>query len=118
MARVLIVDDEVIFLNVIPRLFRSQGWDLITSNKPLEAAERLRGETFDLLITDYRMPNMTGLELIEVGIKANPQLRVIIITGNEHDLQGHEIPEQTTVISKPFNNGDLLATAKLHLGTL
>lgn len=77
----LIVDDDEQVLNVLARLLAEEGYHISTASDPLTALNLLRASPFDLLITDYQMPEMTGLELIRDARQLYPDLAAILITG-------------------------------------
>lgn len=77
----LIVDDDEQILKVLARLLAEEGYHVSTASDPLTALSLLRASPFDLLITDYRMPEMTGLELIRDARRFYPELVAILITG-------------------------------------
>jgi len=73
--KVLFVDDEPNILNAYSRIFKNDGLELYFANNAQDALEKLEQNSVHLVITDYRMPGMNGLELLEeirkkwVGIK-------------------------------------------------
>lgn len=77
----LIVDDDEQILKVLARLLADEGYHVSTASDPRAAYSMLRASSFDLLITDYRMPEMTGLELIRDARLLHPDLAAILITG-------------------------------------
>ena len=77
---VLAVDDEPANLRMLERLFR-RDYRVLTATTGQEALEILKREDVSLIITDQRMPGMTGTELLRQSLKANPQTVRIILTG-------------------------------------
>lgn len=78
----LIVDDDELVLSVLCDLLAREAWHHIsTATDPRTALELLRNEPFDLLITDYRMPGITGLDLIREATRLQPDLIGILVTG-------------------------------------
>jgi two-component system cell cycle response regulator len=87
-VRVLLVDDDANFRAWLSLLMRRAGFAVETADSGVTALERLRTGTFDLLISDYEMPKMNGIELIEV-VRATPQLAhqyAVMLTSHE-DLE-------------------------------
>lgn len=78
----LIVDDDEMVLSLLcDVLSRENRYRISTATVPRKALELLRNEPFDLMITDYRMPEMTGLDLIREAKRLYPDLIAILITG-------------------------------------
>jgi len=84
-SKILIVDDDPFFNKTLSNYLRRFDYSIETSSSSEDALEILKGETFDLIITDYRLPKMNGLELIE-KIKIHCNTPVILIT-NYSDIK-------------------------------
>jgi HD-like signal output (HDOD) protein len=85
MKRVLFVDDEVNVLQGLKRMLRSIGtdWDMTFVDSPAQALEVLdNGPPFDVIVTDIRMPEMTGVELLQVVMKRHPETVRFAWTGH------------------------------------
>jgi CheY-like chemotaxis protein len=63
--KVLLVDDEKDFLDVMAERMRNRGMEVKTASSPLEALEMVAKESFDAIILDLQMPEMDGLEALE-----------------------------------------------------
>lgn len=80
--RVLLVDDEEGVLQVCEAALRQlAGVEVATESSSRRAIERLAAEGFDLLVSDIRMPEVTGLELLRAARQTDPNLAAIILTG-------------------------------------
>jgi CheY-like chemotaxis protein len=79
--RLLVVDDEPNICRMVAAVLGRSGFAVETATGGEEALERFRGETFDLLLTDIKMPGMTGLELLQRCREIRPGLPVIVFTG-------------------------------------
>jgi len=79
--RILYVDDELGNLTAFEGLFFRSSYEVITANGAEEALEILEKNPVQLLITDQRMPDMTGLELLKIVSKKYPEIIKIILTG-------------------------------------
>lgn len=80
-ARILLVDDNKLGLNARTTLLREHGFDVTTATEGVEALERFGEAKFDLVITDYKMPRMNGLELIVRLRTLSPATPVVLISG-------------------------------------
>ncbi len=77
---ILLVDDEVENLQAFMLNFRGQ-FTVETAESGDSALQKLREREFAVIISDYRMPGMTGVELLERTVASNPHLIRIILTG-------------------------------------
>ena len=63
--KVLVVDDDATFNNLLTDIFRQAGHEVYSEEDPLKALSRIDEENMDLLVTDHRMPELTGHELFK-----------------------------------------------------
>jgi signal transduction histidine kinase/CheY-like chemotaxis protein len=80
-VKILVVDDEEIMLKLACDALRSQGHQVIGSSGALEALDKLKNEKFDFILTDIKMPEMDGMELIQSAHKMDPSMGAIFMTG-------------------------------------
>jgi CheY-like chemotaxis protein len=78
--KILLVDDEVDFLDVLSEFLRDEGYVASTARNAQEALELLQKETFRLLLSDINMPGMKGFELIKKVKQLYPTLKSALIT--------------------------------------
>jgi len=117
-VRILIVDDEDGMLEVCrDTLEQLSDAVLVTENKSPAAAERLAQESFDLLITDIRMPGMGGVDLLRVAREYDPNLAALMLTAFPTVETAVECMKlgAADYITKPFRPDDLLATVRALL---
>ena len=79
--RVLVVDDEPIVTKSCRRVLAGQGYDVETTLSGREGLDRAFTERFDLVMTDLKMPDLDGMELVRALRKERPQTVIVIITG-------------------------------------
>src|SRR5260370_12978454 len=80
MTKILVVDDEGSNLRALERLFRKDH-DVLTAQSGVEALALLEKHDVALLITDQRMPGMTGIELLQKTVSLRPHMVRILLTG-------------------------------------
>ncbi|MFQ5705019.1 MAG: sigma-54-dependent transcriptional regulator [Gemmatimonadales bacterium] len=81
-ARILLVDDDVTELDRCEASLRGlTGIEIVSEKKSRDAVMLLAAESFDLLITDLRMPAVDGIDLLRTAHSHNPELPVLILTG-------------------------------------
>ncbi len=109
--RILIVDDEPLILDMVFSFVSQIGFKAMTAPNGLAALERLRNETFDILITDVKMPEMDGFELMKTVRSEFPDIHMIAMTGHGLSYTFTDVVESgaTDYINKPFSLDELRA---------
>jgi DNA-binding NtrC family response regulator len=80
-ANVLVVDDEKTVCNSCKKILTQEGYNVDTALSGEEALNKLKGDGFDVVITDWKMPEIDGIEVARRIKKENPNITVIMITG-------------------------------------
>jgi DNA-binding response OmpR family regulator len=111
--KILVADDEAHILHVVSMKLRNAGFEVITAVDGEEAFELCSAEQPDLLITDYQMPLMTGLELC-TRLRAQDDTRdipAIMLTARGFDIEPEEMTAAriSAVLAKPFSPREVLA---------
>ena len=110
--KIMIVDDEPANLRTLLRLFR-QEYQVITAESGAEALTLLQQHDVALMISDQRMPQMTGTELMKKAVEVRPQMVKILLTGYTDIGALIESINSGLVyryLTKPWNNDDLQLT--------
>ena len=81
-ARVLIVDDEPTLLRALEAFLRKKGYDVVGLDSPIAATQKLAQEDFDVALLDIKMPQLSGLELLNAVKHRRPEVEVIMMTGH------------------------------------
>lgn len=103
----LVVDDDELVLAVTVALLQDLGFEAIAESSPEQALSRVRKEEgFDLLLTDWVMPGVTGVELIKVARQERPELSVILASGYQFDRE--QIGDRVVFLQKPYGKLDLI----------
>ena len=102
--RLLVIDDEVIVGKRLLQVFGKMGFNVEVFESPLPAMEAAERYPFDIVVTDLKMAEMDGLEVLTRVKKINPATRVIIITGYAQPETEKEAFEKDVFdfIPKPF----------------
>lgn len=111
-AHILFVEDDQDQLMTTPRLLESMGYEVTAIREPEEALIRIKGmpHLFDLLITDYDMPGISGTELAKQVSEIVPNMRVILVSGREDAAAAaSHLPNIRQVVIKPYDKDDLSA---------
>ncbi len=117
METILIVDDEKNYLLVLETLLGPEGYEIITSTSATKALGMIDNSDLDLIITDMKMPDVTGMKLLERCKKINPDLPVIIMTAYGTIETAVEAIKKHAYdfITKPFQNDQLKLTVEKAL---
>jgi CheY-like chemotaxis protein len=105
--RILIVDDEELILSILELSLEClmPGCQIVTVNDGATALTELQQQPFDLILTDYHMPRMNGLELARAARQTFPEIPVILMTGSHNRAEIQTRAGSTIVtgfLAKPF----------------
>ncbi len=109
--RVLILDDEPIVGKRLRPALAKMGWEVEIFEDPRRAMERVAETEFDVVVTDIRMDEMTGIQVLERVRERSSRTRVILITGYAMMSVAREAMQKGAFdfIAKPFRPEDLRA---------
>ena len=114
--KALIVDDEIHIIQVVAIKLKNNGFEVITANNGQEALEAALEYEPDVIITDYQMPVMDGLGLIENLRKQEQtaQIPVIMLTARDFAIESEAVEQLkiSACLSKPFSPRELLEKVK------
>lgn len=112
---VLIVDDEKLILNALQRLLRREPYDVIFVENSRQAYEQLNARSIDMIISDYRMPGVNGVELLASVREKYPRVLRVLLTGSlGHDdfARARQSGDVEAFLQKPWGNAALLEEMK------
>lgn len=114
--RILIVDDEDAILTVLKASLKKLGGDyhIVTAKNGLTALEQLQRESFDLVLTDYNMPDMNGLDLARALHAISPQTHIVLMTAYGSDNLRSMVGQDglSGYIDKPFTLAEIQQIVK------
>ena len=112
--RILLVDDEEEFLDILSERMRNRGMEVVTASSAKEALDKIEEDLFDAIILDFMMPEMNGLEAIEAIRAKKPELQVILLSGQATLEKGIEAMKLGAfdVVEKPADMETLIAKIK------
>ncbi|MCG8333805.1 MAG: response regulator [Proteobacteria bacterium] len=109
--KILIADDEIAILHVISLKLKRAGYNVVTAINGLAAYEQALSELPDLIITDYHMPDLSGLELCS-KLKYNAatkEIPVLMLTSHSFDISDEMLSSGIVkCLDKPFSPTELL----------
>jgi CheY-like chemotaxis protein len=112
--KILVADDETHILHVVSLKLRNAGFNVLTARDGQEALELAQQELPDLVITDYHMPQLSGIELCQrlKQDKRTSHLPAIMLTARGYQLEPRDTEQSgiLRMLSKPFSPRQLLTT--------
>ena len=110
----LLVDDEPRILSALRRTLRREPYEVLTAEGPVEALRAIESQPLDLVMTDLKMPGMTGLELLERVAARHPRAARILITGGTEVISDASLRAVgvRAVIAKPWDDAELKETLR------
>ena len=117
-VRVLVVDDEVDFLATYERLLRRQRYEVTAVSSRAAALDVVAHESPSLIISDLRLADGEGLDIVRAARAGPRPLPVIVVTGyaSEERRRAALAAGATAFFAKPFLAAALLASVRTHLG--
>ncbi len=109
--RILIIDDDKAVRELLREFLRQNGFKAYCVNNGISVLNLLKKEHFDIIITDYYMPEMNGIELTKIVRSQYPHILIIGISGN-CDGKDFLTAGADAFLSKPFELQDLLSVCR------
>ena len=110
MLRLLAIDDEMSVLIVLNALFKSAGFEVVTSQGGQHAAGLIKAGGFDAIVSNIRMSPINGIELLKLSRAEHPETVVLMISAYEAPAALAQLKEMGAFafVKKPFDNNELL----------
>jgi len=112
--RILVVDDDGDIRRLSAEVLGSSGYHVDVAEDGAIAWDALKLNAYDLLLTDYKMPNVTGIELVQKLHAAHMTIPVIMASGTlpTNELNWHPGVHIDALLPKPYTSEELLGTVK------
>jgi len=113
-----VVDDEPDVLAVLVDVFEAAGYSPWFTTDSREAARLLETADFHVVVSNVLMPYLSGLQLLKLAKRRNPDIQVVLVTGNLSQELAIEALNggASGIVRKPFNNEELLAVVSEAIG--
>lgn len=114
-SKILLVDDSVVYAKALSKMLTDVGFQVISVTEPSKALTQLQKQPFDLLITDFTMPGLTGLELLEEARRLNncpPKTMFITSSRDPNELKAMVGAGVDALLLKPFTSEEMLAKVR------
>lgn len=115
---ILFVDDEENILSALTRLFRKEDYEILTATSGMDGLKIIEGKDISLVISDHRMPGMTGVDFLARVKETSPDTVRIMLTGYadlEAAMAAINKGEVYRFITKPWNDEELKLTVRQSL---
>ena len=106
---ILVVDDEAVIREVLEKILKKGGFNVAIVNSAKMALNHLKSHRINLLISDIKMPEMSGLELLKMVKLRHPEIAIIIMTayGDSYSVKDALLMGADEYITKPFKAEEL-----------
>ncbi len=109
---ILIIDDEKPILLVLSRILQKQGYTVDTAETGHAAIEKIKKHSFDVALIDLKLPDVSGIDLLQMFNAEKPYMKKIVLTGDIIS-EGEVLEEEAdAVLKKPCKAEDLLRVIK------
>ena len=110
-GRLLVVDDEELIRQFNERVLEASGFEVVLANNGEEALMKLlqdTEQTIDVLLTDYHMPRVNGIDLIQRARSIRPDLHCVLVTGYLEDAKRQRVEQvfKARILQKPYSIGE------------
>lgn len=114
--RILIVDDDALILQALSRILQSEGYDVVAHTDPMKAAEE---RDFTLVITDFMMPQLNGIELLgQLKARVPDAVRMLLTAASDFKVASEAVNrgEVYRLLGKPWTMSELTASVRQAVG--
>ena len=110
----LIVDDEAQILSALKRTLRREGYEIVAVESAAAALRILDERCVDAILSDHKMPGLSGVQLLERAAQRNPEIVRMLITGWTNEIPSERLEEVgvRALVTKPWDDTKLKATLR------
>ena len=114
----LIVDDEAQILSALKRSLRREGYEIVAVESAAAALRILDERCVDVILSDHKMPGMSGMQLLARAAEIRPDAVRMLITGWTQEIPSERLEEAgiCALITKPWSDAKLKATLREVMG--
>ena len=114
---ILLVDDDINYLHILSMFLESKGFDVSTASGGINALETLKHDKFRMMITDFNMPEINGVELATKVKEQRSDMRIVLVTGADLSKIGEDAANAgiSEMLSKPVELQVFLAVIRSSL---
>lgn len=107
---ILVVDDEAMIRNLLEKILTKEGYKILLAKDGQEALEIINAKKVDMIVSDMKMPRMSGLDLLKSVKKDRPEIGVVIMTGygDTYTVKDALLLGADEYITKPFKSYEML----------
>ncbi|MFB3117401.1 MAG: response regulator [Myxococcota bacterium] len=115
----LIVDDEAQILSALKRSLRREGYEIVAVESAAAALRILDERCVDVILSDHKMPGMSGVQLLARAAEMRPDTVRMLITGWTSEIPAERLEEVgiCALVTKPWDDAKLKATLREVMGT-
>jgi response regulator RpfG family c-di-GMP phosphodiesterase len=115
---VLIVDDEAQILSALKRSLRREGYEIVAVESAAAALRILDERWVDVVLSDHKMPGMSGVQLLARAAEMRPDIVRMLITGWVNEISPERLEEVgiCALVTKPWDDAKLKATLRAVMG--
>ncbi len=105
MKKVLLVEDDLAFVTLIQLALKDLDFEFHIAREGQSALAHLQKESYDLVIADYRLPRVDGVEILQAAARRNPACKAVLITAADSEELGSRLGDLPLIglIEKPFS---------------
>ena len=111
-ASILVADDDKVMLNLYSRIFSGKDYSIVMASSFSEAADLIKNNSYDLLVTDLMFPDGIGTELVKLFEKKRAGARSLVVTGSAPADRSLLKSGATAVFEKPFKVESFMAAVE------
>jgi DNA-binding response OmpR family regulator len=110
---ILIVDDDETILHMLKRFFVREGFQVFVARDGIEAMERLKAENPAIVLTDLKMPSLSGMEFIQFIRQSRKNTAIVVMTAYPEEWSGKEVE---ACFVKPFDIDEMFSAIQRIVG--